>query len=361
MTDAVSPPVADDAERRGPRRTRARRRRGADRRDAGLRLPHAAGPRPARRRADRPAHAAALRHALRARRAPVVRRRRRGGRRTRRASRSRRTTRASWSRSCTRRDWWPRTTVRSRTCRAATRCSGCASRSRSPTRRRRVGSPRRSRPCSTRSSSCPLLVVFAWITLVGALRQGARLCHPRGLRTARAAARGPRHHGPLGGLPRVRPCGGGPPRWRDAGRDGSRALPRVAGVLHRRHRLLPARSRRTAAHRPRRALLQRDRGRGRPSASGGSPATTRSSCWSPRRSSRCCASCCRSSGSTATTCWPTSPACPTSSRASDRSCAASCRDGPRTRTPGRSSRGRAPWSPRGCSPWCRCCWASPSS
>ena len=38
------------------------------------------------------------------------------------------------------------------------------------------------------------------------------------------------------------------------------------------------------------------------SRSGGPRGTTRSCCWSPRRSCRCCASCCRWSGSTATTC-----------------------------------------------------------
>ena len=43
---------------------------------------------------------------------------------------------------------------------------------------------------------------------------------------------------------------------------GAGHLPGLAGVLHRRHRLLPARSRRPGPHRPRRAVLQRDR-RGR--------------------------------------------------------------------------------------------------
>ncbi len=43
------------------------------------------------------------------------------------------------------------------------------------------------------------------------------------------------------------------------GRHGRRDLPGLAGVLHRRHRLLPARPRRARAHRPRRPVLQRDR------------------------------------------------------------------------------------------------------
>ena len=232
----------------------------------------------------------------------------------RRASRSRRTTRASWSRSCGRRAWWPPRTARRRSCRAATRCSGCGSRWRSPTRRRRAGSP-----TPFAALFHPVVVVPAagrlrLDHLVGALRQGARLGHARGVRASRPAARGPRHHRPVGRLPRVRPCRGRPTRRSDPGCDGGRALPRVAGVLHRRHRLLPPRSRGTAAHRPRRPLLQRDRRRGHRRRLVGDALRRASCCWWRRRSCRCCASCCRSSGSTATTCWPTSPACPTSSQ-----------------------------------------------
>ena len=74
------------------------------------------------------------------------------------------------------------------------------------------------------------------------------------------------------------------------GRDGRRALPRLAGVLHRRHRLLPARPRRPGAHRPRRPLLQRDR-RGRHRRRLVGHAGTTRCCWSSRpRSCRWCAS-----------------------------------------------------------------------
>ena len=97
--------------------------------------------------------------------------------------------------------------------------------------------------------------------LVGAVRQGPRVGDPRGVRPARAAAAvlamtvlsaGFHEFGHAAAARR----GGATP-----GRDGRRALPRLAGVLHRRHRLLPARPRRPAAHRPRRPLLQRDRRR----------------------------------------------------------------------------------------------------
>ena len=67
---------------------------------------------------------------------------------------------------------------------------------------------------------------------------------------------------------------------------GAGHLSRVAGVLHRRHRHLPPRPGRSAAHRPRRPLLQRDRRARDRSASGGRPATTRCCSSSPRRSCR---------------------------------------------------------------------------
>ena len=106
-----------------------------------------------------------------------------------------------------------------------------------------------------------------------------------------------------------------------ARRHGGRALPGLAGVLHRRHRLLPARPRRTAAHRPRWPLLQRDRRRRHRRRLVGHPGTTRPAARRGRRSCRCCASCCRWCASTATTCSPTSPGSRTSSSGSGRRCA----------------------------------------
>ena len=61
----------------------------------------------------------------------------------------------------------------------------------------------------------------------------------------------------LGPRARVRSRRRLPLRRRRARRDRRGRLHRLPGVLHRRHRLLPARSRRPRAHRPRRPLLQR--------------------------------------------------------------------------------------------------------
>ena len=59
------------------------------------------------------------------------------------------------------------------------------------------------------------------------------------------------------GRPRARPRGRLPLRRRDAGKDRRRGLHRLPRLLHRRHAVLPARSRRPGPHRPRRRLLQR--------------------------------------------------------------------------------------------------------
>ena len=64
----------------------------------------------------------------------------------------------------------------------------------------------------------------------------------------------------VGRLPRVRPRRRRALRRVHARRHGLRHLPLLAGLLHRRHRQLPARPRRARAHRPRRAVLQRARG-----------------------------------------------------------------------------------------------------
>ncbi len=63
---------------------------------------------------------------------------------------------------------------------------------------------------------------------------------------------------PLGGVPRVRPRDRVRIRRRAAGRDGRRHLHRLAGLLYGRHRRVPARQGRPAAHRSRRRLLQHD-------------------------------------------------------------------------------------------------------
>ena len=75
--------------------------------------------------------------------------------------------------------------------------------------------------------------------------------------------------GALRRLPRVRARRGRPLQRRRARRHGRRALPGVAGVLHRRHRQLPARAGGPDPHRPRRSLLQRHRRRRSPSSGGG--------------------------------------------------------------------------------------------
>ena len=60
-------------------------------------------------------------------------------------------------------------------------------------------------------------------------------------------------------VPRARSRGRLSVRRRHPGDGRVRGLPGLPGVLHRRHRLLPARPRRTAAHRPRGPVLQRPR------------------------------------------------------------------------------------------------------
>ena len=75
---------------------------------------------------------------------------------------------------------------------------------------------------------------------------------PAHLRPARRVSRGARA-GPRGRLPL---------RGRRARRDRRRRLHRLPGLLHRRHRLLPAGPRRPGAHRSRRPLLQRADRRG---------------------------------------------------------------------------------------------------
>ena len=91
--------------------------------------------------------------------------------------------------------------------------------------------------------------------------QGRRGGHRRRVQPARAAAARARPDGRLGGVPRDRPRGGLPLRRRQARRHGRRHLPRLARLLHGRHRRLPAAAALPPAHRPRRHLLQRVRRR----------------------------------------------------------------------------------------------------
>ena len=143
------------------------------------------------------------------------------------------------------------------------------------------------------------------------------------------------------GLPRDRPRRGLPLRRRATGRHRRGPLPGVAGVLLRRHRRVPARPTRAAAHRPRRGLLQRHRRpagrrrvlRDRP-GSAAAPGGRCSTSDRPAADSRC-------SASTATTCSATSPASRTSSRGSGRSSAAWSRSRGPTRGSASSSPGFA--------------------
>ena len=126
--------------------------------------------------------------------------------------------------------------------------------------------------------------------LVAALRQGSGLGDPRGAAQAGAAGADLRGHRLLGRLPRVRPRRRRPPRRLHARGDGDGALSLLAGVLHRRHRLLPARPRAAGSAPTSAASTSTRSSRSAPSASGGPPGTTRC-CWSSRpRSSRCCGS-----------------------------------------------------------------------
>ena len=105
-----------------------------------------------------------------------------------------------------------------------------------------------------------------------------------------AAAARLRRHRPLRRLPRVRPRRRRPPRRLHPGRDGRGALPRLAGVLHRRHRLLPARPRRPASAPTSAGSTSTRSSRSASSASGGRPGTTRCCSWWRPRSCRWCAS-----------------------------------------------------------------------
>ena len=172
-------------------------------------------------------------------------------------------------------------------------------------------------PAVTRRLTAPFAVLFHPLVVVplhaglrgrrrvGALPRGTRRRDPRRLHRARAVPAGLRRHGALGRLPRVRPRCRLPLRRRDARRHGRRALPGLAGVLHRGERQLPPRSSRPGPRRPRRAVLQRGlrardvRGLGG-HALGGAAARHRRA-----GACRCCASWRRSSGSTATTSSPT--------------------------------------------------------
>ena len=123
-------------------------------------------------------------------------------------------------------------------------------------------------------------------------------------------------------LPRVRPRRR-LPLWRRPARcHRRRALPLLPRLLHERYRRLPSRQAGSAPYRPRRHLLQRRLhprprcllrqdgvGAARPRDRGHPPGDR-------------CSSCCRSSGSTATTSSATSSASPTCSPASALSCAA---------------------------------------
>ena len=97
--------------------------------------------------------------------------------------------------------------------------------------------------------------------LVGVLRAGPGPGRLRRLPAPPAAAAGVRGDRALRRVPRVRPRRGRPLQRRRTRRHGSRPLPGVARVLHRRHRQLPARTRRPDPHRPGRPVLQRP-GRG---------------------------------------------------------------------------------------------------
>ena len=92
--------------------------------------------------------------------------------------------------------------------------------------------------------------------------------------------------GALRRLPRVRARRRGALRRRRARGDGRRALPGVAGVLHRRHRQLPARPRRAGSAPTSAASTSTRSSRCSPSCGGGPPGGTRCCWWSPPRSCR---------------------------------------------------------------------------
>ena len=169
----------------------------------------------------------------------------------------------------------PRTTRR----RSSTRCWRCAGRSWSPTRRstKRITAPFTAPlPPVDRAAGARRL---RRRLLVRADPQGRRVGDRAGVRQPGAAAARLRPGHRVGRLPRDRPR-----RRRAAtaaaapGGMGAGHLHRLARVLHRRHRRLPAAAPRPPAHRPRRPLLQRGRRGRRRSASGWSCAPTRCCC-----------------------------------------------------------------------------------
>ena len=128
-----------------------------------------------------------------------------------------------------------------------------------PERTRRLTAPfaRLFNPVVVALVMAAFLAVCWWVFL----REGPGLGDVRGLRQARAAAARRRGHVLSAGFHEFGHAAAARRGGATPGRDGRRALPRLAGVLHRRHRLLPARPRRPGAHRPRRPVLQRDRRR----------------------------------------------------------------------------------------------------
>ena len=129
-------------------------------------------------------------------------------------------------------------------------------------------------PARTRALTAPFALLFTPLAvgadrgglprglLVAAAGQGTGLGRQGGLRPPGPAAPRGRGDRAVGRVPRVRPRRGSASRRRAAGSDGRRDLPGLAGVLHRRHRQLPARPSGSGPHRPGRAVLQRHR-RGR--------------------------------------------------------------------------------------------------
>ena len=176
---------------------------------------------------------------------------------------------------------------------------------------------------------------------LGLLRARPRRVGVRRFRAAAPAAARLRRVGALRRVPRVRARRRGPLQRRAARRHGRGAVPGLAGVLHRRHRQLPAGPGRPDPHRPGRPLLQRDRrrphlrvvvgdGMGSPAAAGRHPGPADGAAAAapaalrrlppagrPRRVS------------------------PTSTSGSGRPCSGSCRTAGRHRRTGCSPRGRA--------------------
>src|ERR1700733_10938775 len=95
--------------------------------------------------------------------------------------------------------------------------------------------------------------------LVRPVPQGRGGRYRAGLPQPRVARTGIRARGRLGRIPRARTRLRVSLRRGNAGGHGHGPIPGLAGLLHRRHRLLPAAPPRPAAGGPRRALLQRGR------------------------------------------------------------------------------------------------------